>query len=252
MACSGGPAVGGPQWVARSGWPAVGGPQWGAQSGGPQWVGAQLAHVSVALASGAHRPLSLCFAPPLRTHPRRLTAAFTLRGLDVWPALAPAGAAFLATSWAALQACAPGSACNTTRLSAPSAPHAPLLTLPPVPPGVDAFTPTLTLLAPVCGGSRVALFGEPAKFATLSVQRFTALACSSAGVAMSLAGPAGETLTLAWWAPALPGGGAGMAFANATLPGSGGAPGAALSCEARADGSLACGAAAHAAAPAVQ
>jgi hypothetical protein len=164
--------------------------------------------------------------------------------LDVWPALAPAGGAFLATTFAALQACAAGSACNTTTLTAPSTPHVPLLTLPPVPAGVDPFTPTLTLLAPVCAGSHVALFGEPAKFATLSIQRFTALSCTPSGVAMSLVGPAGETLTLAWWAPALPGGGAGMAFGNATLPGSGGTPGASLSCEAKADGSLACGGAA--------
>ena len=163
----------------------------------------------------------------------QMTASFTVRGLDLWPALSPVSGAFMTTSWAALQSCAAGSACNTSAIAAPAQGSAPLFTLPALAPGVDKFTPTLTLVAPVCTASRVALFGETAKFASISIQRFTALACTPAGIAMSLTGPPGEALRLAWWT------GSAMAFGDALLPASGSGS-AQLACEARADGTLVC------------
>jgi hypothetical protein len=170
----------------------------------------------------------------------RGSPVFTVRGLDLWPSL-PVGAPVAVTTWAALQACAgAGGACrgNVSTLSGPADPHAALFPLPPPAAGEDPITPTLTLLAPVCAGSGVAVFGEIDKFAPVSVQRFTSLACTPSGASATLSGVGGEAVRLGWWAPGLPGG-AGVAFGTATMPGTGPAR-AAVACSLGANGQLAC------------
>jgi hypothetical protein len=175
---------------------------------------------------------------------------FGLRSLDVWPPLA-AGTNVAITTWDALQACAqqqqqqqqqdegvsagPCSG-NVTAVSAPADPHAVLTSLPVPPAGADPFTPALTLIAPICASSGAALFGEFDKFATVSVQRFVSIACSSDGIAVELSGTRGEAIRLAWWAPAMSGG-AGVAVQSVTFPGG---PNPSLSCDIKADGTLAC------------
>ena len=170
----------------------------------------------------------------------QMTKDFALRALDVYPPLTQ-GNRYAVSTWAAVNACATGAgACDSGAvLTAPADAHAVVGTLPKAvvqnttAPFTDAFSPTLTLMAPVCVTTGLALWGEFAKFATISIQRFTALACTPAGIAMSLTGPPGEALRLAWWT------GSAMAFGDALLPASGSGS-AQLACEARADGTLVC------------
>jgi hypothetical protein len=181
-----------------------------------------------------------------------VTPAFALRGLDIYPAFA-AGETVAVTTWAQLQLCAQGPAggpncggANVTPLVAPADPHTRIIPVPVPAKGEDVYTPTLTLLARVCPGSGngVALFGELDKFATVSVQRFTSIACAADGVSATLEGAEGETVRLAWWAPKFGGAGA-VAVGNVTFPGSAGGPGRSSTvCAAGADGGLVCGPAA--------
>ena len=168
----------------------------------------------------------------------QLTAPFAVRALDFFPPLAGAGAGYVRVAWADLLACADaraGARCGAAPLPAPAGPHAPLVTLPAARAGVDPFTPTLTLLAPLLP-SGVAVFGELDKFATVSVQRFAALRATPAGAAATLAGAPGEAVRLAWWAAAR----AAVAFVNATFPGAHGGPSVEIQCTFGADGAGAC------------
>ena len=169
----------------------------------------------------------------LLTH--QLSKPFAVRGLDFWPAL-DVGATFATTTFAALQACgaAGGGACGVTTFAGPADPHTTLATLPPVADGVDKFTPTLTLVVPL-QASGVALFGEVDKFAAISVQRFTALSATAAGVTATLAGIAGESIRVAWWATSK------VVFANTTFAAGGGPKThVSKSCSFNADGTSSC------------
>ena len=142
----------------------------------------------------------------------QLRAAFTVTLRDLWPAPAQGGALSIAASVNALRGCArgsPASACNVSQV--PLAPGAastlPLFAYSAVPQGMDAFTPHLAILAPLCpapsgSGAGLAFFGEVDKVAAVSVQRFPALACGSSGalpsVSARVAGQAGETVALSW------------------------------------------------------
>lgn len=165
-----------------------------------------------------------------------------MRSLDFWPRLLP-GAPYAVVDWAALQACADGSAaasCGVTLVQAPASLRAPVTTLPAQPHGVDPFTPTLTVVLPVCptgdGGRGAALIGELDKFATVSVQRFVSAECTAGGLSFVVAGQPGEAVRFA----ALAHGALTVSVLNATLPGSPGGTlactlqGAALSCAAQA------------------
>ena len=122
--------------------------------------------------------------------------------------------------------------------SASSDPHVAVgPALPAVVNGTDPFVPTLTLVAPICStSSGVAVFGEVDKFATVSIQRFLGLACTSSGVSASLSGVPGESIRIAWWAPQRPGG-AGVVFVNATFA-TGGTARVLKTCSLNADGTL--------------
>lgn len=169
----------------------------------------------------------------------QLTKPFQLRQLDVWPAMT-AGGSYAMTSWASLQACGAtgGGACGVNVYSASSDPHVAVgPALPAVVNGTDPFVPTLTLVAPICSASSgVAVFGEVDKFATVSIQRFLGLACTSSGVSASLSGVPGESIRIAWWAPQRPGG-AGVVFVNATFA-TGGTARVLKTCSLNADGTL--------------
>lgn len=175
-----------------------------------------------------------------------LSAPYTPRLLDLWPtaSLAPA-AQLLAVPWLALGACAAASPAPSpspcpalTALALPSSAHAPLspqLSLPAVGPGEDTFTPTLVLLAPVCGeeGGGLTFFGEWEKIAPISQQRFPALACAGGGLDFAIAGVAGERVSVAW-APT----GGSLAVGSYTFPSA--TPRAMAACTATAAAGLAC------------
>jgi hypothetical protein len=166
----------------------------------------------------------------------QLTADFTVRGIDIWPPLTP-GASYVAVDWRTLQSCvanglSPVAACGVTPITAPADGRGPVLTLPRSPNGTDPFTPTLTLILPVCpasaqkaqlgsSGLGAALIGELDKFATVSVQRFVSASCTPTGLAFVVVGQPGETLHLAALAVQT------VLVLNATLPD---APGATLAC----------------------
>lgn len=172
----------------------------------------------------------------------QMTSDFALRGLDVYPPLQP-GSRYAVSTLGAVGACAAGGggACDSGAvLTAPADAHAVVGTLPKAVvqnttlPYTDVFSPTITLMAPVCA-SGVALWGEFAKFAPISVQRFTSIACSAAGVAFGVAGNVGETVGFAWTNTATP-----ATFAGSyTFTGVAGGRGAAQ-CEATAAGALSC------------
>ena len=133
----------------------------------------------------------------LLTH--QLSKPFAVRALDLYPALS-SGATYAVGEWDALRACSGGGACGVTTLVAPADAHATLRTLPAVAAGADPFYPTLTLFAPLCAPSGLALFGEVDKIAAISVQRFPGAAqCTPGGLAFSLQGVAGEAIRLAWY-----------------------------------------------------
>ena len=128
----------------------------------------------------------------------QLSADFALRALDLWPPLAP-GAQYATASWDALEGCANASTaagCGISLLTAPPSPAGQLLVLPRFPAGADAFAPSLTIVVPRCNASGAALFGDAAKFATMSAQRFEALSCTSGGLAVTLQGLPGEAVKL--------------------------------------------------------
>jgi hypothetical protein len=135
----------------------------------------------------------------------QMTKDFALRALDVYPPLTQ-GNRYAVSTWAAVNACATGAgACDSGAvLTAPADAHAVVGTLPKAvvqnttAPFTDAFSPTLTLMAPVCVTTGLALWGEFAKFATISIQRFTSVTCSPAGVAFGIAGNVGEEVGIAW------------------------------------------------------
>ena len=129
-----------------------------------------------------------------------------LRALDVYPPLEQ-GAVYAVTTWAALQACAAagGGACGVSTVTGPADAHTALIAVPKAVvqnatlPFTDLFSPTLTLVVPLTAGG-VAFFGELDKFATVSVQRFAALAATASGVSATVWGISGETVRFAWWA----------------------------------------------------
>ncbi len=174
----------------------------------------------------------------------QLASDFALRVLDLYPAPTP-GSRHAAITFRALQACVAAGAgstgCGTVIVAVPTDVHAVVTTLPQAAAGADPFIPTLTLLAPLCG-SGVALFGEVQKFATLSIQRFTAFACTPVGASFSLSGLAGEMISLAWYVQGgSPSPGATrFYFANYTFAGSVGKARVLAACAAGADGTLAC------------
>jgi hypothetical protein len=166
----------------------------------------------------------------------QLKADFAVRGIDVWPPLV-AGAPYVVVDWRALQACssANGSiiaACGITPIVGPSGGLDAVTTLPRSPAGTDIFTPTLTLVIPVCPGAGAggsggrlgaALLGEPDKIASVSVQRFVSASCTPTGLSFVVAGQPGEAVTLA----AVAFGAQTVSVLNATVPS---APGSTLSC----------------------
>jgi hypothetical protein len=173
----------------------------------------------------------------LVTH--QLTKPFQLRQLDFWPAFIT-GNTYAITSWANIQSCSTtgGGVCGVSVYTATTDPHVSVgAALPSVPNGTDVFVPTLTLVAPICSTtSGVAVFGEVDKFATISIQRFLSLQCTSLGVSTTLSGVPGESIRLAWWAPGKQGG-AGIVFVNTTFV-SGGTARVIKTCLLGADGTL--------------
>ena len=164
---------------------------------------------SVAVAAAGPAPVEAALYIVLG---HQLTQDYTLLLRDLWPAPATPAVLTVAGSLNALRACSAGSAaaaCGLAQLPlAPGAPSTtPLLTLPMVPAGVDAFTPHLALLARTCPGSSpgagLGFLGEAEKFAPVSVQRFLALDCTVQGsgeaeLQLTLAGQPGESVALTW------------------------------------------------------
>jgi hypothetical protein len=172
----------------------------------------------------------------------QMTKDFALRALDVFPPLKP-GNRYAVSTWTAVNACATASgACDSGAvLTAPADGRAVVGTLPKAvvqnttAPFTDVFSPTLTLMAPVCVTTGLALWGEFDKFASISIQRFTSITCSPAGVAFGVAGNVGETIGLAWTNTAA----ATTASGSYTFTGTPGGRGAAQ-CEVSAAAGLTC------------
>jgi hypothetical protein len=135
----------------------------------------------------------------------QLTAPFTVRALDFWPALQP-GAAYVAADWTALQACASGSLlsdCSGRAVTAPASSQGSVLQLQPYANGTDSFSPSLTLLSPVCSASGAALLGEFPKMAPVSTLRFPGpVSCGgsapSAALSFLISGLPAEQVQLAF------------------------------------------------------
>jgi hypothetical protein len=127
-----------------------------------------------------------------------LKSAYTVKGLDVWPRLAP-GQSYATANWTALRTCANNSApaaCGVQVQQAPSSLSGSFVTLQPQ---YDQFLPLLTLVAPVCGSGQVAFFGEVEKVTTISVQRFITMSCgANSVVAFSMLVQSGETVRLGY------------------------------------------------------
>lgn len=158
-------------------------------------------------------------------------AMFTLRNLDMYPTLS-AGTTYGIVTWQNLQLCAPGlqsiastNNCNVTTFTATADPHTSIIALPVPAKGEDPYTPTLTLIAPQCSSSGTVFFGEMDKFASLSVQRFTSITCTSNGLSLSLSGLVGETIRVAWWNAIN-----GVSVQNVTFNNKGPAPRVSLAC----------------------
>ena len=141
-----------------------------------------------------------------------LTAPYSLRGVDLWPRLSPT-ASYLVVDWAALQPCVPGGgACPLgVVVPGPPSPDTVLASLPQAPPGNASFTPSLTILTPLCV-SGYTLVGEVDKFATVSVQRFPRAVCTPTGVGFGVVGEPGEGVLLGV------GGAGGVVVVRITLP----------------------------------
>jgi hypothetical protein len=132
-----------------------------------------------------------------------LTAPYALRGLDVYPRLAPGRVYGVASNWSALQACANGSAAGDCGVGVVTAPAGAGGTVTTLAPQGDPFLPLLTLVVPACGSDGTLFFGEVDKVAAISVQRFPTLACGGGGggdgvVYFSVVGQPGEVVRLAY------------------------------------------------------
>jgi len=189
-----------------------------------------------------------------------LSVEYTLGAVDLfWPKSAPPPeepTLYVSISWDGLGACvreaASAEAVSPTTASCPplsqppfpiptppgqSGKKIPQVVLPATPTGGDPFTPTLTLIAPLCPGSGLGLLGEVDKFVTVSVQRFLGFHCTTTGLSFLVEGVAGESVRFAF----ADGNRGSIGLGNFTFPSSaGGAPSSALCTASKIQGTLSC------------
>jgi len=141
------------------------------------------------------------------------------------------------TTWDYLQDCGNNNNnCNVTTFTAPSDPHTTIITLPTYTKGTDPYTPTLTLISPVCSQANVAFFGEIDKFATVSIQRFTSISCTSTGIQVTMSGLTNESVRLAWYSSSV----SGVTVRSVTFANKGPAPRVTMVCNLQNNGQMNC------------